>query len=884
MFPLHAESSPVLVEREAEISALEDFLTDLSSGRSAAVAVVGPPGSGRSALLSHAVHHAAWLGLRTAIARARPSEKDVEWGVAAQWRDCLRSDWIGWPALDRVGPARKDGVLMSVCSAVVAMARRAPLLLVVDDVHLSDQSSADLLAALLRRLRQGPLGIVFATNGEHRFDQVCDDLVHTLLPRPLTAAGVDVLCRQHFDDDAVVAALVSLSAGMPGILVPALADAALPAGAPRRLRAIAAAEAHRRAATDRVLACLPPEALHLARLICVARGDLHLTELCVAAGTRGIPGSTLQLLRDNGLLDGAPDRPTLTDIAAEQVLAGMSPRARHALHAATAAVAHGAAAPQETVARLLLGADTTGTTWAADVSRRCGGRALREGDDRTAAAWLTRAARESADEVERSRLALELARAHTRDRPVACTRALSVVAMGSHHRAEAVDLLLLRGEMDAVCRSTVAANRHDDPELHGLRRIAALALGRGTGDPVDDRPERNPVLAGTEAWRLALVGDDATRVRELAAIGASDHPHVSARLVACAALVLADDLDEARAALDDVLTTALRRGARAAAAAAAFQISDAAHRAGRLDDAGHHLDLALDLLPLGAWSRRNHVLPVSARARLELDRGNIDGARDVLALADPAAEPGWGNLLHARAAVALASGDPEEALRDLLACGRRLTGRGWHNPAVLDWRSPAAEALCRLERTAEARVLLADGRRAAARWGTASCVGAARLAAGRWGGVTSPVRTFAQAERVLRRSCSRLLHVEAQVELAFALLPLGESGEAAWLAQQAVRTARGHAAQSLALRAEAVRTTAEEKAVPDGTRRGDAVLSVLSQSQAKAARSVLLGLSNAEIASASGITRRAVELQLTAAYRKLGVAGRGELVDLLTGR
>ncbi|USX54027.1 AAA family ATPase [Lentzea sp. HUAS12] len=884
MFPLHAASPPFLVEREAETDALERFLRDVSRGRSGAVAVAGPHGSGRTALLSHAAHGAARVGLRVATARARLSEKDVEWAVAAQWRDCLRGDGARWPALDRVTPARKDAVLMSACSAVLATTHRAPLLLLLDDAHLSDRSSADLLVALLRRLRQGPLGIVFATSGEHRFDQVCDDLMHTLRPRPLTAAGVEVLCRPHFDDDAVVAALASSSAGMPGILVPALADADDPAGGSGELRVIAAADRHRRAATDRVLACLPPEALHLARLICVARGDLDLTELSVATGSRGIPSGTLNLLRDNGLLEVAPGRPTLTDIAAEQVFAGMSPRARRALHAAVAAVAHGVAAPQETMARLLLGADTAGTTWAPDVSRRCGGRALREGDDRTAAALLTQAATETTDEVERSRLALELACAHTRDHPVACTRALSSAATGGHHRTEAVDLLLLLGEVDTVCRSTAAANRYDDPALHGLRRIAALALGRGAGDPVDQRPERHPVLAGAEAWRLALVGEDRARVRELAAIGATDHPHVSARLVACTALVLADDLDDARGALDDVLTTALRRGVRAAGAAASFQIADAAHRAGRLDDAGHHLDLALELLPLGAWSRHNHDLPVSARALLELHGGNVDGARGVLALADPAAESGWGSLLHARAAVALASGDPAGALRDLLDCGRRLTGRGWHNPAVLDWRTLAAEALHRLERTAEARSLLADVRRSAARWGTTTCVGAARLAAGRWGGVTSPARTLAQAERVLRRSPSRLLHVEAQVELASALLPLGEPEEAARLAEQAVRTARGHASRPLALRAAAVRSEAEERVVPDAAGLSAAVLSELSPSQAKAARSALLGLSNAEIATESGVTRRAVELQLTAAYRKLGVAGRGELLDLLTRR
>ena len=41
------------------------------------------------------------------------------------------------------------------------------------------------------------------------------------------------------------------------------------------------------------------------------------------------------------------------------------------------------------------------------------------------------------------------------------------------------------------------------------------------------------------------------------------------------------------------------------------------------------------------------------------------------------------------------------------------------------------------------------------------------------------------------------------------------------------------------------------------------------------------GLSNREIAEALFLTRRTVEMHLTGAYRKLGVAGRGELTEAL---
>ncbi|WP_367127728.1 AAA family ATPase [Saccharothrix sp. HUAS TT1] len=869
-----------LVERDAETSLLDRVVGDLTAGRSAAVAVIGPPAIGHSALLAHAARVAAGHGVRTVAARARRWETDVEWGVVDQWRASLAPDGSGWPPLDRLRPEQRAAASSDVCSALLATARRTPLLLLVDDVHRADRASTHLLGMLLRRLRQAPIAVVCTGRSAPEAGECTP-----LRPRPLTAAGGRRVSRDRLglpgaDDrfDAVVEA----SLGLPGVLVPAL-DELRDTGARVDVRAVEAAVLRRRAAVvDRTLTGLPAGLLDVVRVLAVA-GDA--VPLPAARGT----AAALDHLRANGLTAAGPaagDRPRLAPHVAEQVLAGTDPAVRRELHARIAEAAHRVAAPDDVVARLLLGAAPLGAPWAAAVLRRVGRRRLREGHDREAAALLARAAGEPVDPAARAALVVDLACAEGRDRPVVSRRALITAASEGRHRQPAVDLLLVVGDGDAVCRTLPldqVGDRPGDAGLGKLRRIASLIAGHDVDDRVDARTAAaDPVLAGAEAWRLALAGRDLHRARRLASLAVAEQPLLSPRLAGAATLVLTDDLAEARAVLTDMLTDALRVGRRGSAASIAHHLAHAARRAGYLDEAARHLDHALELLPLPAWPARTRAMLIASGTLLEVERGDPDAARRHLALADPASGPGRGRLLHARAAVSLASGDPVSALHDLLDCGRRLAGRGRGNPALVDWRPLAAEALVRLDRADEARTLLAEESRAAAAWGTASCVGAARLAAARWGREPFEPRALAEAEHVLRRSPARLLHVQAQVELSAAELRLGRTREAARLADAAARTARACGAVPVRLHAEALSAAARAGAdVPhDRTRR----LSELSPAQAKAAELAARGMTNPEIAGVLGVSRRTVELHLTTAYRKLGVAGRGELLALIGGR
>ncbi|MBY8848769.1 AAA family ATPase [Saccharothrix sp. MB29] len=859
-----------LVERDAETSLLDRVVGDLAAGRSAAVAVIGPPAIGHSALLAHAARAAAGHGVRTVVARARRWETDVEWGVVDQWRASLAPDGSGWPPLDRLRPEQRAAASSEVCSALLATARRAPLLLLVDDVHRADRASAHLLGMLLRRLRQAPVAVV-CTGRSAPNAGGCTPL----RPRPLTAAGGCRVSRDRLglpgaDDrfDAVAEA----SLGLPGVLVPAL-DGLRGTGARIDMRAAEAAVLRRRAAVvDRTLAGLPAGLLDVVRVLAVAGDAVPLPAARGAA-------AALDHLRANGLTAVGPaagDRPRLAPHVAEQVLAGTDPAVRRELHAWIAEAAHRVAVPDDVVARLLLGAAPLGAPWAAAVLRRVGRLRLREGHDREAAALLARAAGEPVDPAERAALVVDLACAESRDRPVAARRALITAASEGRHRQPAVDLLLVAGDGDAVCRALPleqVEDRPGDAELGKLRRIASLIAGHDVDDRLDARTAAaDPVLAGAEAWRLALAGRDLQCARELASLAVAEQPLLSPRLAGAATLVLTDDLAEARAVLTDMLTDALRVGRRGSAASIAHHLAHAARRAGYLDEAARHLDHALELLPLPAWPARTRAMLIASGTLL----------RSSAATRTPpaATSPGGPRLdravdaLHARAAVSLASATRSRRSTCSTAGagspGGRATGAGGLAPlaaeALVRWTAPTRPGPCSRRRAG--RPPRGARRAVSASPGSPRALGRQAFAPR---ALAEPSTCCAGRPPACCTSRPRWSSRRPSC---------GSAGPKRRGSPTPPRTARacgaGTAPQA------GVRAAARAGAgVPhDRTRR----LSELSPAQAKAAELAARGMTNPEIAGVLGVSRRTVELHLTTAYRTLGVAGRGELLALIGGR
>ena len=162
-----------LVGRRTEREAVERLLTEARAGRSAALAVYGEAGIGKTALLGHAHECAANLGFRTESATGVESES--QFGLGALYQLCrpLLSDLDALPDPQRnalrvafgqqTGPAPDRFVIgLAVLNLLSELAEKQPLICIVDDAQWLDEASAQVLAFVARRVDAEPLALLFA--------------------------------------------------------------------------------------------------------------------------------------------------------------------------------------------------------------------------------------------------------------------------------------------------------------------------------------------------------------------------------------------------------------------------------------------------------------------------------------------------------------------------------------------------------------------------------------------------------------------------------------------------------------------------------------------------------------------------------------------------
>ena len=158
-----------LLGRAAELARLDEVLGDLWAGGSPALVVSGEPGIGKSRLLAELTDRARARGGLVLAGRAAEYETDLPF---APWVDALDAHVAGHPglglnpaelaALSSVLPALEPAAadaphsverhrLHAAMRSLLAALAAAPLVVVLDDLHWADQSSIDLIAALLRR-------------------------------------------------------------------------------------------------------------------------------------------------------------------------------------------------------------------------------------------------------------------------------------------------------------------------------------------------------------------------------------------------------------------------------------------------------------------------------------------------------------------------------------------------------------------------------------------------------------------------------------------------------------------------------------------------------------------------------------------------------------
>ncbi|MEU9356100.1 AAA family ATPase [Streptomyces griseoloalbus] len=931
--PTLSPADLLLLERDREQALLSAVIGELGAGRPALVTVTGEPGAGQNELLRWAARHAAERDISVLTARATPAEQDLRYGVVGQLLagHPAFTDHLPHLFLDQGRPGRFPGL-----TRLLGAARERPTLLVVEDVHRLDSDSLRWLEALARRLPHAPLALL--TSSIRTADIGPDwcagspltgsattvELALPGLTRTGTGTAVRAVCGT-VGDRSFVDAVVAATGGNPTVVGDTLRRFTRAGHTPdgdhvHHVRVIAAEVTGEHAASA-LGALRHPVVLDVLRALAVC-GDLLDFPLVVAlAGSAAVPETRLRAaLLDSGLLTVSDGRFRVSGpVVRDRIIEEMPAVERADLHARAAELAHRAAADDQGIGDLLLRARPVGAAWAVDTLRRAAGAALRGGHRDRAVAYLSRALDEPLSPRTRVRVQLQLAATELVIAPVAAGRRIHGIMREpgeeyAAHRSRAADLCLLGGDTDTAWRALAecladggpedsgqapsepgaaleAAARHE--ELTALLRVAQ-PLRRTPAEiavppaPEPPRAPLAPAVSGVRAWETAVRGTDREEARRLARAALAPHPAgrpqlTVPRLLACRTLLLTEDVDDAETHLCALLTEA-HRERRSVAVARVLALRAQLHLGqGRPDLAAR--DLAAADLELPPDSRHPLSYPywTALGVVTDLANGRTDQARAAAErpVPPPAEESVSGaHLLFARGLLAEADDDPHRAAALFRVCGRWLLQYGCTNPALLPWRSRAAEAAHALGDAAQALKPAREELELAERWGAPGAIGVAQLSLAMMSG-EDRVQRLRSAVEHLGRAPDRAAYTRAVVALASA-----ESGGQPERVTAAASPAYGTAGISFAGSHD---VTARHSPVPAPTPAGarsaalPPVWPSLSHGERAAAVLAARGMANREIAAELSVTTRTVELRLSSVYRKLRIRGRDDLRVLAPG-
>ncbi|MEU9118036.1 AAA family ATPase [Streptomyces sp. NPDC048483] len=939
---MDSDLGSALVGRGDVVHELNRFARTARSGRGCSTVVTGPAGIGKSALL-HAFlsgdvgRHARVLQGTCEEGASSESFGGVRalLGPLAQGAPLEGATRHALPALTPGAQAGESPHAPAVQHTfhrlhrlAVDMLSRRPLVLALDDIHHCDELSLRWLDFLLRRSDDLPLLVVLTQQAEATaltrrvpsHHALTDLTTHrrttTLRLRPLTETDVAEIVREFFPAPAApvfVTRARAATGGNPRLLGRLLRELRAEGAGPGVGGADRIAETGGRVLARwarELLDRRPPWVEQVTRAVAVLgeRGTDHVGAL--AAVPTDVVEDALTVLREAGLL--VPGGRHLADDAVRAaVLAPLDAQALSSLRTRAALLLSDAGRPAEDVADHLLQLPSIGEPWMPGVLLEAAARAERRGAPETAARYLYRVLEVDPDSVEvRVRLARSLTETdppeaigllrealapsvdvRTRARIAAqfgttglAAREMSVALGILEDVLDALDAELgpdplpadreLRTHVESVLlivgthgRSTFAATR---------KRAAAMTLPEG------DTPAQCQKLASM-AVLTALDGQPPELAVERA-LRASSCPHLPLKswslINSAFVLGLADRTEDALRALDRVLRHGRENSAVWTYALALSNRAVLQHGLGALPDALADARTAVQISGTERWGE-TMVLPRLALAGVLVDRGEAASAERLLT----STEPDWREqyvwtyhrylMAHGRARHAL--GDAEGALALFRECGRSLEEAEVRHAAYLPWWVEAACVLAELGRAEEAQEPAAHGTRLARQWGTPRVLGLAALARG----VATPgedgVELLGEAVRELSASPARVEHARAELVLGKALLANGDRPAA----REHLRAAAGLAQRCGAL---ALGQDARAALVAAGGRMRKMTaspLDLLTSMERKVASLAAGGAGNRSIAQSLYVSVRTVEMHLTSVYRKLGIAERAQLDEVL---
>jgi DNA-binding CsgD family transcriptional regulator len=807
------------------------------------------------------------------------------------------------------------------------LSETTPLLLIVDDAQWSDPPSLRFLDYLARRVPELPIALVLALrSGEPETDhEVVEalrsqpDAARVELP-PLSEAAVSELVRAQIADapESLCRACAEATGGNPFYLRELLTHPTGPIsranGAAARLDGLegAGVDSIARDVVARV-ARLGPDAAALASAAAVLGDRASLRQVATLAGVDAdeapraadaLAQAAILRLEGDGLRFAHP-------VARQSVYFDLPPAQRASDHATAASILHDEGASADVVASQLLLGERSGAGWAVAALRAAAADANRQGAPEIAASYLRRALNEPPSPEELPQLLFETglaealsanpdAEAHLMqaldraDDPGVRASAASalVVALASVGRTSEAAVLLkrvrdeltedqpalaswLQGELLVAGVADLRGRELIADELSAARKEAA----DGTAPPPVLAIVALDALCDSTAEEAAELARRALDGGGMIAALPGEHPAVFLPIVT---LIVTDNGPEAESYLQQAADSAAASGSVRAFAAVSILRSRAALRWGRVPEAEAEGRTALRLVADHGFIGSTAVA-VAALVDPLIELGKLDEAEAVLETIDPEREdPDAQNFQQwrdSRARLHLERGRPAAALEDMLASGRWERAWGASNSVFshYPWRSTAALAELALGNREDARGYALEAVEIAEPFGDPHTTGIAHRVAGLAHEGDARLAHLQRAVDTLSGSCSRLEYAKALTDLGTALRQGRRRRDAREPLTIALDLAHRCGATALAERAhEELLATGARPRTPELSGAG-----ALTPSERRVAAMAAEGRSNPEIAQALFVTRKTVEMHLSNAYRKLGVAGREELAGAL---
>jgi DNA-binding NarL/FixJ family response regulator len=582
----------------------------------------------------------------------------------------------------------------------------------------------------------------------------------------------------------------------------------------------------------------------------------------------------------------------------------VSERSRMHMNAARLLAETGAAT--ERAASHVFVSEPSGNPWSVGVLRAAAAAALARGAPDSALSYLERAEREGPDADVRAALVAERGSVefvlgepamfdHLREAIVVTSepgargriaQRLANALLFADRAREGVSVLERAlddvGDTDPMLARAIEAELLAMASQHlSTRAVHARHLSRVRALELGDSPSDRLLLANLALWN-STEGERAGAVRGLAERALADGQlleEVTADsqvfYIAAAALFQCDALQLCRYWLDQALVDARTRGSLIGFALASCWRSEVCYRLGELADAEADARAAIQAAGGDAWVLAPAALAFLAQALLE--RGELTEADRVLTGSqipfgrDQPMTSNW--LPFARAQLQIARGDLRLAVENLLCCGEWLDAWGVRNPALLDWRTPAAFAFARLGELDRARdlsgELLAQTESLEQPRSHAIALRTAGLVIGGADGIDS----LREAVAMIASTPARLEHARTLIDLGAALRRLNHRKDAREPLRQGTELAQRCGATLLAQRG-------QTELIATGARPRQLAVSgadALTPSERRVAQLAREGLSSPQIAQQLFVTVNTVETHLRHTYQKLSIHSRAEL-------